>query len=60
MKRQSLLLMAKLIAVTALFAPAAHAQTTSSASLTGFSYQLIDLDLNDGIAASLTFSSISP
>jgi hypothetical protein len=60
MKLHTLLVIAKLIMVATLFAPAAHAATTSSASLTGFTYQLIDLDLNDGIAASLTFSSVSP
>lgn len=33
---------------------AAQAETTADAYLSGFRYQLIDLDLNDGIAAQLT------
>jgi len=33
---------------------AAEAQTTANAYLSGFRYELIDLDLNDGIAAQLT------
>jgi hypothetical protein len=40
----------------ALSTAAAHAESTASAALTGFSFQLIDLDPNDGIAASLTLS----
>ncbi len=35
---------------------AAHAEATATASLTSFSYQLIDLDPADGIAPSLTLS----
>jgi hypothetical protein len=59
MKLRDLLVSASLAVVAAGFAPAAYAQSTASTSLTGFSYQLIDLDLNDGIAASLTMSPSS-
>lgn len=59
MKFRNLLVTGGLAALATGFAPAAYAQSTVSTSLTGFSYQLIDLDLNDDIAASLTMSPAS-
>jgi hypothetical protein len=38
-------------------APVSHAQVTSTASITGFNYKLVDLDPNDGIAPSLTVTN---
>lgn len=46
-------------AAAALCAPAAHAESTAAASLTGISYELIDLNPNDGIAASLSLTDQS-
>lgn len=57
MKHPTPLLLAGLVALAA--AGAVQAQTTTSASLKGFSYQLIDLDTTDGISASLTLTPVS-
>lgn len=55
MQLSGLLSFATLTGLLMVSMSSAQAQS-SSASLTGFSYQLIDLDLNDGIAASLTLT----
>ena len=46
-----------LTALTAAAMPASHAQGTFSATLSGFTYTLIDLDPNDGISAGLTLTN---
>lgn len=48
--------MAVAAALAAAFASPAFAASSSFAELTNFSYTLVDLDLNDGIAASLTWT----
>lgn len=58
MNAQKLLICFGLAALAMGFSPAACAQSTSSSSLTSFSYQLVDLDLTDGIAAGLTMSPV--
>jgi hypothetical protein len=58
MKLSSLLKIACALAcITA--AGAGNASNSSTASFTNFSYSLIDLDPNDGIAPSITFSNLS-
>ncbi len=50
------LLAASAIAIGVLGSQPAWAVATASASITGFSYRLIDLNLTDGIAPAITFS----
>lgn len=45
-----------LVAAALFSASAVHATITSTATLSGFRYELYDLNLNDGIAASISFS----
>lgn len=48
---------AGLVAAIFAAAPAAQAQTTATASLNGFTFSLLDLDLTDGITPSITLSN---